>query len=144
MLYSGLPKPAPRRYSIPNDIMLLKLSVGALAVYNYLLYVEDRKTYQCYPSYATIGEAISVKSPNSIKKYVEELEEKQLIYTEYTSVIRGGKKGNGNLKYTIRPIEEAVAHYHNEQLRHADQQYRIAKAQAELEAYNKKHPKQSA
>lgn len=44
MLYSNLPKPKPRRYSIPNEIMILGLSAGALAVYNYLLYVEDRKT----------------------------------------------------------------------------------------------------
>lgn len=50
MLYSNLPKPKPRRYSIPNEIMILGLSAGALAVYNYLLYVEDRKTYQCYRS----------------------------------------------------------------------------------------------
>ena len=62
MLYSNLPKPQPRRYSIPNEIMILGLSAGAIAVYNYLLYVEDRKTYQCYPSYKTIGRLLKLKA----------------------------------------------------------------------------------
>ncbi len=70
MIYSNLPKPKPRRYSIPNEIMILGLSAGALAVYNYLLYVEDRKTYQCYPSYKTIGKALGIKSKNTVAKYV--------------------------------------------------------------------------
>ena len=116
MLYSNLPKPQPRRYSIPNEIMILHLSIGALAVYNYLLYVEDRKTYQCHPSYTTIGEALSIKSKGTVKKYVEELEEKCLIYTEPTTIFRKGKKVNGNLLYTIRPIQDALEHFYHLQM----------------------------
>ena len=145
MLYSNLPKPKPRRYSIPNEIMILGLSAGALAVYNYLLYVEDRKTYQCYPSYKTIGKALKIKSKGTVAKYVRELEDKCLIYTEPTEVIlKDGKKRNGNLKYTIRPIQDAIEHYHNEQMKNVNEVAARAKAQKMLDEYNRKHPKVTA
>ena len=145
MLYSNLPKPKPRRYSIPNEIMILGLSAGALAVYNYLLYVEDRKTYQCYPSYKTIGKALKIKSKGTVAKYVRELEDKCLIYTEPTEVIlKDGKKRNGNLKYTIRPIKDALEHYHHEQMKNVNEVAARAKAQKMLDDYNRKHPKATA
>ena len=145
MLYSNLPKPQPRRYSIPNEIMILGLSAGALAVYNYLLYVEDRKTYQCYPSYKTIGKALKIKSKGTVAKYVRELEDKCLIYTEPTEVIlKDGKKRNGNLKYTIRPIQDAIEHYHYEQMKNVNEVAARAKAQKMLDDYNRKHPKATA
>ena len=145
MLYSNLPKPQPRRYSIPNEIMMLGISAGALAVYNYLLYVEDRKTYQCYPSYKTIGKALKIKSKGTVAKYVRELEDKCLIYTEPTEVIlKDGKKRNGNLKYTIRPIQDALEHYHHEQMKNVNEVAARAKAQKMLDEYNRKHPKVTA
>ena len=145
MLYSNLPKPKPRRYSIPNEIMILGLSAGALAVYNYLLYVEDRKTYQCYPSYKTIGKALKIKSKGTVAKYVRELEDKCLIYTEPTEVIlKDGKKRNGNLKYTIRPIQDAIEHYHYEQMKSVNEIAARAKAQKMLDDYNRKYPKATA
>ena len=145
MLYSNLPKPKPRRYSIPNEIMILGISAGAIAVYNYLLYVEDRKTYQCYPSYKTIGKALKIKSKGTVAKYVRELEDKCLIYTEPTEVIlKDGKKRNGNLKYTIRPIQDAIEHYHYEQMKNVNEVAARAKAQKMLDDYNRKHPKATA
>lgn len=33
-----------RFYQVPNEIMRLGLSVGEIAVYNYLMYCEDHKT----------------------------------------------------------------------------------------------------
>ena len=145
MLYANLPKPKPRRYSIPNEIMMLGISAGALAVYNYLLYVEDRKTYQCYPSYKTIGKALKIKSKGTVAKYVKELEDKCLIYTEPTEVIlKDGKKRNGNLKYTIRPIQDAIEHYHYEQMKSVNEVAARAKAQKMLDDYNRKHPKATA
>ena len=145
MLYSNLQKPQSRRYSIPNEIMMLGISAGALAVYNYLLYVEDRKTYQCYPSYKTIGKALKIKSKGTVAKYVRELEDKCLIYTEPTEVtLKDGKKRNGNLKYTIRPIQDAIEHYHYEQMKNVNEVAARAKAQKMLDDYNRKHPKATA
>lgn len=145
MLYYNLPKPQPRRYSIPNEIMILGLSAGAIAVYNYLLYVEDRKTYQCYPSYKTIGKALKIKSKGTVAKYVRELEDKCLIYTEPTEVIlKDGKKRNGNLKYTIRPIQDALEHFYHEQMKKVNEVVARTKAQKMLDDYNRKHPKATA
>ena len=34
-------------FPLPNEIFSLNLCPGEIAVYSYLLYCEDRKTYQC-------------------------------------------------------------------------------------------------
>ena len=101
-------------FPLPNEIFSLGLTTGEIATYAYLMKCEDRQTYQCYPSYGDIGEAIGRKE-NTVAKYVHGLEEKHLIYTEPTTVWgKGGLKRNANLLYTIRPIEEAKR-YHVEQ-----------------------------
>ena len=75
------------------------------------------KTYQCYPSYKTIGKALKIKSKGTVAKYVRELEDKRLIYTEPTEVIlKDAKKRNGNLKYTISPVQDALEHFYHEQM----------------------------
>ena len=103
-------------YLMPKEIFHLGLPVGAIAVYGFLMHCEDRETYQCYPSYQTIGDAISM-SRSTVKKYVECLINRQLIYTEPTRVWgHSGKKRNGTLRYTIRPIYEAIQHHANTQL----------------------------
>ena len=108
-------------FIISNYVMQLDISATALAIYFYLMYIEDRKTYQCYPSYKTIGKALKIKSKGTVAKYVRELEDKCLIYTEPTEVIlKDGKKRNGNLKYTIRPIQDALEHFYHEQMQEND------------------------
>ena len=84
-------------------------------MYAYLLYCEDRKTFRCHPSYRAIGRALKM-SRNTVSKYVKRLEEKQLIRTEPTDVRTAqGKKRNGNLCYTILPIEQAKEHFCQQQ-----------------------------
>ena len=122
--------------------MQLDLNATALAIYFYLRYIEDRKTYQCYPSYRTIGKALNIKSITTVAKYVRELEDKCLIYTEPTEIIlKNGKKQNGNLKYTIRPIQDAVEYFHQQQMKKFQEDLTREKAQKMLEEYGKKHPK---
>ena len=53
-------------FRLPNEIFLLGLSPGALAVYSYLLCCENRNTYQCWPSYKTIGSAVRM-SQNTVR-----------------------------------------------------------------------------
>ena len=130
------------QFIMPNQIMQLDLNATALAIYFYLRYIEDRKTYQCYPSYRTIGKALNIKSITTIAKYVRELEDKCLIYTEPTEVIlKNGKKQNGNLKYTIRPIQDAVEYFHQQQMKKFQEDLAREKAQKMLEEYDKKHSK---
>ena len=116
MKYEQYPSRSAKRnyFPLPNEIFSLGLNTGEIATYAYLMKCENRETYQCYPSYVTIGEAIG-KTKNSVMQYVHGLEEKHLIYTEPTTVWgKDGKKRNGNLRFTIRPIEEAKR-YHVEQ-----------------------------
>ena len=108
-------------FPLPNVIFSLNLCPGEIAVYSYLLYCEDRKTYQCYPSYKTIGQAVGM-STNTVQKYIFELAGKGFIEIEPTSVItKSGQKRNGNHRYTIRPILEVIELYHQRQLRKLEQ-----------------------
>ena len=108
-------------FPLPNEIFYLNLSYGEIAVYSYLLHCENRKSFQCYPSYKTIGEALQM-SRNTVSKYIRQLEEKQFITTEPTAVYTSrGEKRNGNLLYTILPIEKAKQHFYNQQLKNIDQ-----------------------
>ena len=73
-------------------------------------------------------------SQNTVRKYVGELEERQLISTENTIVItKIGLKCNDNLLYTIRPIQLALDQYYGQQLAWmnvAVEQQRVAKTLA--------------
>ena len=107
---------ASHYFTLPNEIFCIGLSSREIAVYSYLLRCENRKTYQCYPSYRTIGQALKM-SQNTVRKYVQSLEDKHLILTERTEIItKDGRRRNGTLLYTIRPIEEAIDYFHSEQL----------------------------
>ena len=44
--------PIKNYFPLPNEVFALGLSPGALAVYSYLMYIEDRTTYQCHASYS--------------------------------------------------------------------------------------------
>ena len=114
------PAPAKNYYPVPKVICQLGLSPGEIAVYSFLLFCEDRKTYQCYPSYRTIGDAVGM-SRNTVCKYVRSLEEKGLIRTERTTVtLKDGRKRNGSLLYTILPAEQAVEQFNRQQLAKAE------------------------
>ena len=102
-------------FTLPNVMFQLGLSTGELATYAYLLRCEDRKTYQCFPSYKTIGQAIG-KTRNAVKTYVDGLRDKGLIKTEPTTkTAKDGTVLNGNLLYTILPIENALNVYNERQ-----------------------------
>ena len=143
MKYNRYPKrDAVKNYfPLPNEIFSLGLCGGEILVYTYLMYREDRKTFQCNPSYKTIGEAVGM-SKNTVKKYVDGLVEKRLITTETTSVItKKGEKRNGNLLYHIRPIEEAVEYHYEQQMIRLDEETQRQTALAKLVEYDQKRPK---
>ena len=135
MKYNRYPKrDAVKNYfPLPNEIFCLDLSAGEIAVYAYLMFCEDRETFQCHPSYKTIGNAVGL-SKNTVKKYIDGLVAKQLITTEPTAVItKKGQKHNGTLLYTIRPIQEAVNHYYERQLARCQAEMYRKKALARIE-----------
>ena len=98
---------------MPNEIFTLRLSAGEIAVYAYLLFCEDREAHVYYPSFRKIGECTGM-SPNTVRKYITQLEDKHLIETLPTTVwTLDGTARNGTLLYTVLPIHEAV-NYHLE------------------------------
>ena len=120
-------------FPLPNEIFCLDLSAGEIAVYAYLMFCEDRKTFQCHPSYKTIGSAVGL-SKNTVKKYIDGLVAKQLITTEPTSIItKKGQKHNGTLLYTIRPIQDAVEYRYQQQLARFEAEMYRQKALARIE-----------
>lgn len=103
MLWKCVKQPAAKRFfPLPNEIFSLGLSPGALAVYSYLLYCEDRKTYQCYPSYTSIGKSVNM-SVNTVRKYVAELEEQGLVVTEPTSIMTKERRSG-----SVVPLRQGI------------------------------------
>ena len=103
-------------FTIPDEVFSLRLGHGALAVYAYLLFLEDRRTHQCHPSYSTIAAATGL-AVNTVMKHINKLSDRQLIVVEHTSYMDGkGMKWNGNNRYTILPIQQAVEEYYQRQL----------------------------
>ena len=128
--------PNKNYFTMPNEIFSLGLGAGEIAVYAYLRCLENPSTYQCWPSYATIGKAIG-RTKNTVMRYVNALAEKGLISTEPTSVLmRSGIKKNGSLRYTLRPIREAVELFHDRQMAAVERAAERQQIQRKLSAVN--------
>ena len=139
MLYGKKPNALDKFFPVPNVIFNLGLDGGEILVYLYLMYCEDRKTFQCYPGYKTIGSAVGM-SVNTVRKYVQSLEKKRLITTEWTMVrTKSGKAHNGTLKYTIRPIQEAIDYYEEIQMKRLYAEAARRRAEEALAKYDEKH-----
>ena len=139
MLYGKKPNAADKFFPVPNVIFNLGLDGGENLVYLYLMYCADRKTFQCYPGYKTIGAAVDM-SVNTVRKYVQSLEKKRLITTEWTMVrTKSGKAHNGTLKYTIRPIQEAIDYYEEIQMKRLYAEAARRRAEEALAKYDEKH-----
>ena len=78
--------PNKNYFTMPNEIFSLGLDASEIAVYAYLRCLESRSTYQCWPSYTTIGNAVG-RAKNTVMRYVDALAEKGLVSTEPTSVL---------------------------------------------------------
>ena len=131
MSYNKWPKRSAEKnyFMVPNEIFSIGLDYREISLYSYLLRCENRETYQCYPSYKTIGKAIGM-SENTVAKYVRQLEEKGLIFTKPTIMqSKDGKPLNGNLLYTILPIPGVLEAFYERQFRQAEEaaaRYRAA------------------
>ena len=100
--------PLGHYFLLPNEIFTLGFSPGEMTAYAYLIFCEDRKTHQCWPSIGRISQHTGM-SANTVAKHIRQLEEKRLIDVEPTKVrTKTGEVRNGTLLFTIRPIQEAV------------------------------------
>ena len=64
-----------------------------------------------------------------------------MIETEKIQVVIGGKKRNGNLRYTFLPINKAVDHYFQQQLDAARLEAARQRAEKKLAAFDRMHAK---
>ena len=145
-MFQRWPKRDPNKhyYLVPNEVFNLGLSSHEIAVYNYLLRCEDRRTYQCHPSYRTIGRAVQL-SENTVRKYVSGLEEKGLIRTEPSTIItKDGRVRNGSLIYNIRPIQEALEQNYQRQFQQAERDIERARAEKRLAELNRQNKKEES
>lgn len=124
-------------FSLPNEIFQLGLNAGELSVYCFLRRCENHRTHQCWPSCKTIGQAVRM-SENTVRKYLRCLEERGLITTESTEVItKTGEKRNGNLLFTLRPVQEVIDKHYARQLQELElstEHRRVAKLLRERES----------
>lgn len=117
-------------FPVPNEVFNLGLHQTEIAIYAYLMRIEDRRTYQCIASYPTIADKLGI-AVNTVAKYVAALEEHGLIRTERTEIVtKDGRKLNGCLRYHILPIQNAIDIYHERQLAELE----LAAAQQKAEA----------
>ena len=119
-------------FPVPNILLDMDLPASAVAVYLYLLRSADRKTDQCHPSEATIAKRLHL-SRNTVAKYVRLLEERGLIITEHTKIItKNGIKKNGNLLYTIIPLQKVMEQHYEQQFNALERTEERRKVQAKL------------
>lgn len=119
-------------FSLPNELFFLNIGHGAITVYAYLLYCEDRRTHQCHPSYRTISTAVHL-TVSTVMKHITKLADRQFITIENTSYIdRHGMKQNGNNLYTILPIQAAMDYCYQQQMLRLEERQRWQQAQALL------------
>ena len=75
---------------------------------------------------------------DTVRKYIRQLEERGLITTEPTEVLtKSSGRRNGNLLFTLRPIQEVIDQYYDHQLKElelATERQRVAKLQREQES----------
>ena len=127
-------------FILPNALFSLGLSANAIAVYAYLMRLEDRRTNVCWAKQQTIGDAVGIKSPKTVAKALAELEDAELIYREPTTMNHNGKKVNGVQMFTIRPIEDAISHYQWTQMESLSRAAEAQEAEARVAKYNAKLP----
>ena len=95
-------------FPLPKEVFQLDLKAGDLLVYIYLQYQKGVRSGQCWPSYSTIGAAVSM-SRKTVQKHVQALVDKGLIQTEETTIRRkNGFVYNGSLLYTLKPIQQVM------------------------------------
>ena len=141
MSFKQWPKrdPIKNYFLVPNEVFDIGLEYGEISVYAYLLRCENRKTYQCHPSYKTIGRAVHM-SANTVRKYISGLERKGLVRSEPTMITtKDGRTRNGSLRYTIRPIQEAIDYYEEIQMKRLYAEAARRRAEEALAKYDEKH-----
>ena len=142
MKFRQWPKRDPNKnyFLVPNEVFHIGLSHPEISIYCYLLSIENRETYQCWPSYKTIGEAVGMCS-NTVSRHVKKLEERGLIAVEPTKVTtKAGVTRNGTLQFTLLPPQNVIARHYEEKLAELEVATERQRVQKHLEQQTEKSP----
>ena len=136
--------PVKNYFKVPNEVFDVGLEPLAIVIYCYLLRVEDRKDFTCYPSYKTIGKHVGL-SKNTVAKYVRSLEEKGFIRTEESRITRkDGMKRNGSLHYTILPPQNFLNENYERQFRKMDSDLERQRVDSLIKEFDEREEKKNA
>ena len=126
-------------FPLPKAVFGFDLCAEEIALYAYLMQIEDRKTFTCIAKYSTIGAALKM-SNNTVAKYLKSLERKGFISMYQTTVqSKTGRVQNGCMKITVEPLQPLIDRQRERE--EADFYASLARAQAQrnIENYDKKH-----
>ena len=127
-------------FLVPNEVFTMDLNPYEIALYDYLLFREDRKTFECYSKMSSIAKAIGVKSRNTVAKTINSLVDKSFITVENTIVeSKNGRLQNGCLRFHIRPIEEAIRAYHEREMERLQKERNEEKLRARINKINSRN-----
>ena len=126
-------------FPLPKSIFEFDLCAEEIALYAYLMHIEDRKSFTCIAKYSTIGKALKM-SNNTVAKYLKSLKSKGFI-SMYQTIVQGksGRVQNGCMRTRIKPLQPLID---KQKEREEAEFYKgIAKArvQKNIENHDKKH-----
>ncbi len=131
-------------FPLPKAVFGFDLCAEEIALYAYLMHIEDRKTFTCIAKYSTIGAALKM-SNNTVAKYLKYLECKGFISMYQTTVqSKTGRVQNGCMKITVEPLQPLLDR--QKEREEAEFYASLARAQAQrnIENYDKKHPRKAS
>lgn len=125
-------------FPLPKSIFEFDLSAEEIALYAYLMHIEDRKSFTCIAKYSTIGKALKM-SNNTVAKYLKSLNSKGFI-SMYQTIVQGksGRVQNGCMRIRIEPLRPFLD---RQKEREEAEFYRSlvrAQVQRDIENYEKK------
>ena len=131
-------------FPLPKAVFGFELCAEEIALYAYLMHIEDRKTFTCIAKYSTIGAALKM-SNNTVAKYLKSLESKGFISMYQTTVqSKTGRVQNGCMKITIEPLQPLIDRQREREEAEFYASLARAQAQRNIENYDKKHPRKAS
>ncbi len=126
-------------FPLPKAVFNFDLCAEEIALYAYLMHIEDRKNFTCIAKYSTIGAALKM-SNNTVAKYLKSLERKGFISMYQTTVqSKTGRVQNGCMKITVEPLQPLIDRQRAREEAEFYASLARAQVQRNIENYDKKH-----
>lgn len=131
-------------FPLPKAVFSFDLCAEEIALYAYLMHIEDRKSFTCIAKYSTIGAALKM-SNNTVEKYLKSLERKGFISMYQTTVqSKTGRVQNGCMKITIEPLQPLLDRQKEREEAEFYASLARAQAQRDIENYDRKHNRKAS